>query len=104
MPRNHCENYWRPKMKTPREILLERHQTVVPKLDSIRNGIVTELNRQDTKAQSYLSGFVSLCLGGSKNLWMELVLPSRRIWASLAVVWILIFLVNFSQRDRSQIV
>jgi hypothetical protein len=37
-----------------------------------------------------------------QTLWRELIFPCRRIWAGLAAVWILIFIVNFSQRDGSQ--
>ncbi|MGH7977237.1 MAG: hypothetical protein ACREC8_11320 [Limisphaerales bacterium] len=87
-------------MKTPREILLERHQTAAPKLDTIRCEIVGELNNRETKKQSFLSGFVVLFLCCSKTFWRELILPSRRIWASLAAIWVFIFILNFSQRDK----
>jgi hypothetical protein len=40
-------------------------------------------------------------LGRSKKLWLELVLPCRRIWTGLAAVWILVFIVNVSQHDGS---
>ena len=35
--------------------------------------------------------------------WRQLILPSRRIWAGLAAIWILIFLFGFSQRDRAEL-
>jgi hypothetical protein len=89
-------------MKTPRDILFARHQTVAPKLDAIRCEVVAGLNHQDTKAQRGTINLVSWCLGGSNKLWLELVWPCRRIWAGLAAVWVLIFIVNFSQRDGSQ--
>ena len=92
------------KMKTPREILLKRHQSAAPKLDAIRREVVAELNHQDTKAQSWTENLTSWCLGGSNKLWIELIWPCRRIWTGLAAVWILIFIVNFSQRDGSQTV
>jgi hypothetical protein len=88
-------------MKTPREILFGRHQNVAPKLDAIRCEVVAGLNHQDTKAQSPAINLVSWCLGGSNKLWLELVWPCRRIWTGLAAVWILLFIVNFSQRDGS---
>ncbi|HTA94785.1 MAG TPA: hypothetical protein VK769_01545 [Verrucomicrobiae bacterium] len=34
--------------------------------------------------------------------WRELIFPCRRIWTGLAAVWILIFIVNFSQHDKSE--
>ncbi len=88
-------------MKTPREILFARHQAVVPKLDAIRREVVGKLNHQDTKAQSWSTILVSWCLGGSNKLWLELVLPCRRVWTGLAAAWIVIFIVNISQRDGS---
>jgi hypothetical protein len=88
-------------MKTPREILLEQHQAIAPKLDAIRREVVAGLRPEDTKAQSWAIHLVSWCLRGSNKLWRELVFPSRRIWAGLATAWLLILAVNFSLRDRS---
>jgi hypothetical protein len=90
-------------MKTPREILLEQHQTATPKLDAIRSEVIAELNRQDAKLQRGTINLASWRLGGFQKIWLELIFPSRRIWTSLAVIWIFIFIFNFSQRDRSQI-
>jgi hypothetical protein len=89
-------------MKTPRDILFARHQAAAPKLDALRCEVVVKLNHQDTKAQSRAGNLASWCLGGSNKLWLELVLPCRRIWTGLATVWILIFIVNVFQRDGSQ--
>jgi hypothetical protein len=89
-------------MKTARDILFARHQAAVPKLDAIRREVVAGLNRQDAKAQSPATSLMSWCLGGANKLWLELVWPCRRIWTGLAAVWILIFIVNFSQRGGSQ--
>ncbi len=87
-------------MKTPREILLERHGNIEPKLDGIRRAVVNELNNTDAKAQSWAAGFAALCLGFPNKLWNELVLPSRRIWTGLAAVWMVLFIINASQRDN----
>jgi hypothetical protein len=89
-------------MKTPRDILFARHQNAAPKLDAIRHEAVARLNHQDTKAQSWTENLVSWCLGASNKLWLELIWPCRRIWTGLAAVWILIFIVNFSQHDKSE--
>ena len=89
-------------MKTPREILLERHLAAAPKLDAIRHAVVTEeLNNQATKEQSSSFDFVTWLLRCSNNVWSELVLPSRRMWAGLAAVWLVLAAVNLSQRDHS---
>ena len=87
-------------MKTPREILWERHEAAEPKLDAMRRAVVNELNNKDAKAQGGGFNFVSWCLGCLSAPWRELILPSRRVWTGLAVVWILILAVNFSQRDN----
>lgn len=86
-------------MKTPRDILFARHQAAQPKLDAIRDKQIAQLNHKDTKTQSWISSFVSLCLSGSKTIWQELVLPSRRTWAGLATVWILLAAINLAQRE-----
>jgi hypothetical protein len=87
-------------MKTPRDLLFAHHQTAVPKLEAIRREVVRELNNQETKEQSRFAAFVSLLLGGFKTFCCELVFPCRRIWTGLAAVWLLLFIVNFSQRDN----
>jgi hypothetical protein len=87
-------------MKTPREILLERHRAAEPKLDAIRQEVVRELNNEATKEQSSFAAFVAWLLCCFKIFWRELILPSRRIWTGLAAVWLLIFAVNFFQRDE----
>ena len=89
-------------MKTPREILFARHQAAAPKLDAIRQEVVRELNNQATKEQSRPASFVAWFLGCSNKLWLELVWPCRRVWTGLAAVWVLIFIINVSQRDGSQ--
>ena len=90
-------------MKTPRDILFARHQAAVPKLDAIRRSVVIQLNNQETKEQSFPASLVASLLGCSNKLWLELVWPCRRIWTGLAAVWVLLAIVNFSQRDGSQV-
>ena len=87
-------------MKTPRDILFARHQTTAPKLDAIRREVVDELNNKGTKTRSFLSSFAPLRLCCSNIFWQELVWPCRRTWTGLAAVWVLLFIVNFSQRDN----
>lgn len=89
-------------MKTPREILLAQHRAAEPKLDAIRRAVVAgALNSKATKEQSWAQSLVAWFLGGSNTLWRELILPSRRVWARLAAVWVLIIAANVSQRDHS---
>ncbi len=86
-------------MKTPREILFARHQAAAPKLDAIRCSVVGELNNKETKEQSQPTFLVAWLLRCSNRIWLELVFPCRRIWTGLAAVWILLFIINSSERD-----
>ena len=96
-------------MKTPREILLARHKAVKPKLDDLRQNVVAQLNNKDDasctaqKTQSFSDSLVSSLLGCPAAIWREMILPARRIWAGLALVWLLILAANFSIRDHSGI-
>ena len=91
-------------MKTPRDILFARHQAAAPKLDALRREVVRELNNKATKEQSRPASLVASFLGCSNKFWLELIWPCRRIWSGLAAVWILLFIVNFSQHDGSRVV
>jgi hypothetical protein len=85
-------------MKTAREILLERHETVVPKLNAIRHEIIRE-GRRVAVPKFRVADTATLPI----LIWRELIFPCRRIWTSLAAIWILIFIFNFSQRDKSEL-
>ena len=85
-------------MKTPREILLERHQATAPQLDVIRRKVVWEGQRVAVPKFRVADTATLPML-----IWRELFLPSRRIWTGLATVWILIFVFNFSQRDPAEL-
>jgi hypothetical protein len=88
-------------MKTPRDILFARHQATMPKLDAIRREVLkAELweGRCVAVPKFRVTGTATLPI----SIWRELVFPCRRIWTGLAAVWMLIFIVNVSQRDGSQ--
>jgi hypothetical protein len=70
---------------------------------NVRRTVLAGLNHQDTKTRSWTDNFVSLCLGGSYRLWRELIFPCRRTWTALAAIWVLIFVFNVSQRDKSEL-
>jgi len=89
-------------MKTPRDTLFARHQNAAPKLDAIRREVLSaEFVREGRRAavpKFRVADTATLPL----LIWRELIFPCRRIWAGLAAIWILIFVVNFSQRDKSE--
>ena len=88
-------------MKTPRDVLFERHRSALPKLDVIRQSTVAavcdrQLGMDDAgERRSQTAAYNDLAC-----VLAELIWPSRRIWAGLASVWVLIFIFDFSQRDR----
>jgi len=92
-------------MKTPRDILLERHQATAPKLDAIRRealNVAADVNRRKQPVRELT--FAATLANAIRLSFLELVWPCRRIWIGLTAVWILLFIVNVSQRDGSQTV
>src|SRR5688572_9621455 len=73
-------------MKTPRELILERHRTSAVKLD---------LQGKDLAA--YASPRPVL-----RAWWEESIWPWRRIWIGLAPVWVIIAVLNLSSRDEPE--
>ena len=62
-------------MKTPREILLARHQAANAKLHEIRRAVVADLSPRQTR---------ELEMPFLLKLWRELFWPCRRTWAGLS--------------------
>lgn len=93
-------------MKSPREILLARHQAAAPKLDRIRHTVVAEIYIKDAKKRSGSMNFASWCLGCSQalcwKLWLELIWPSRRTWAGLAAAWVALAVFNLAQTEPAR--
>jgi hypothetical protein len=71
-------------MKTPRELLLKRHEAALPKLDALRAALPA--------LASQLSTFNSQ----PTSLWERLFGPNPLAWAGLAAVWLVLFAVNQS--------
>jgi len=79
-------------MKTPREILSERHRSAEPQLDAIRKAVVAEhiIAPQFKNEQRRTINTISL----ASKLWMELILPARRFWFAMAGAWVVILVLN----------
>jgi hypothetical protein len=85
-------------MKTPREILLERHRAAEGKLDAIRReALQLAAEGQAASAQKPKLTLAMIPL----TIWRELFLPARRIWAGLAAVWVLIFVLRVASSEPS---
>ena len=79
-------------MKTPRELYLEKHQAMGPRLDRLRAGIVkSELAKQAPSLETR-PGFLS-------ELRRELIGPGRKLIVALAPVWLIILLLQAAARQ-----
>jgi len=72
-------------MKALRELLLQRHQASVPKLDEIRRRAVASISGATAKDEQ-----ATIWLRTARKIWIELILPSRRAWSGLAAAWVAI--------------
>ena len=78
-------------MKTPREILLGRHQAAQARLDRIRQDAVAEMTRdRRISDEPAPARELPLLAAAALKLWRELILPSRTVWTGLVAVWLMI--------------
>lgn len=72
-------------MKTPRELLLQRHHSAVPRLDAIRRNAIAELTPATDRNSERRSaaGFLA-----------EFLLPLRWHVAAMSTLWLLAILLN----------
>jgi hypothetical protein len=91
-------------MKTPREILFQRHENAAPKLDAIRREVVEVAADVNRRKQLVHELTLAAALANAIRLSLrELVWPCRRTWAALAAVWVALFIFNVSQRDKAEL-
>jgi hypothetical protein len=74
-------------MKTPRELLLQRHQAVEPKLNAVRQNALTALARP-----------------GMAQSWREFVFSLRWHLAGMSAIWIAVLLLNLCSAPGSTVV
>lgn len=80
-------------MKTPREILLERHRNAERKLDAIRCNAVAAAFRCRPQSRR---GFLSTLNTQVSTLFHELIWRARHAWAGLAAAWVFIAIANYN--------
>lgn len=71
-------------MKTPRQILFERHADAQASLDALRQSVVAPMRQRRSPWRELL--------------WQELVLPIRPLLAGLSVAWVLILALHLTAR------
>ena len=89
-------------MKTPREILFDRHRYVEPKLDRIWTRIAARPAVAPYQQPIEMESPVGLDRRASRVVfvfWRELIWPCRRVWAGLACVWAFIIVLNVANRE-----
>ena len=85
-------------MKTPRELLFERHRAAESKLDVLRQEAVAGL------AQRSADGHHSGAAVPAVTAWRDLLLSFRWHLAGLGAAWLLILGFNLAAADHSQTV
>jgi hypothetical protein len=81
-------------MKTPREILLTRHQSANPKLDDRRTTALSIVfsKAPGTARNGPMEGL--LPVRAALAVWRELIWPCRRAWAGMAALWVVMWGIN----------
>jgi len=90
-------------MKTPRELLLARHQAANAKLDRIRRAairVAADVNRRSAPVREFT--FAATILRVLAIPFRELIWPCRRTWTGLAAVWVAILVFNLTHAERGQ--
>ncbi len=85
-------------MKTPREILFERHRLAESKLDAVRHRAIVVAARPAC-AEASLGTWLRAAL---KTAWQGLIWPSRRTWAAIAMLWLAVLVGNLELKTPVQ--
>jgi len=90
-------------MKTPRELILQRHQSAEPKLKAIRGEDLAACARSTATQPSHQpKQFFNLIFVAMK-LWQESIRPWRRIWAGMAAIWLVLLVLNLVTRETPRL-
>jgi hypothetical protein len=79
-------------MKTPRELILERHRAAQAHLDEIRARAIDEALAPSPSATES----VTAPTGWLASFWREVVLPGRWAWSGMAAAWAVIVVLQGS--------
>src|SRR6267154_2644779 len=81
-------------MKTPREILFERHRQARPGLDAVRQKALAGVLAAQDAGRAHPEAIL-------KKVWLELIWPSRRAWAGMAALWLAVLAANLEMKASS---
>lgn len=90
-------------MKTPREILFERHRQAEPKLDAVRRKALAALPVAGSVNNAHFNTRAAFHPARAvlRKTWLELIWPSRRVWAGMAVIWLGVLAANLEMKATS---
>jgi hypothetical protein len=81
-------------MKTPREVLLDRHRKAETELDRMWRATLRRGLQNTADGIERVPPFAI-----AWKLWRELVWPCRRIWAGLTCAWVVILVLNIASSE-----
>jgi hypothetical protein len=92
-------------MKTPREILFERHRQAEPKLDAVRRKALAALPAAGSVHNAHFNtpGAFRRARAVLGKAWLELIWPSRRAWAGMAVLWLVVMAANLEMKATTNV-
>lgn len=90
-------------MKTPRQMLFDRHSPADRELERIQTRVLARgLQRPAQTAFAQADGRDGhQAIIFYRKLWFEVILPARRIWAGFAAVWLVMVVANLADADHA---
>jgi hypothetical protein len=91
-------------MKTPRELILEKHRSIKARLGRIRPEELAALAREALASTAHPNpmrqeaGLWAI----ARDFWMESIRPWRRVWIGMAAAWIVILVSFAATHDMPQ--
>src|ERR1039458_9511004 len=85
-------------MKTPRELILERHQPAEAKLKAILAEDLAACTRSTALASPHRPPAFDLSTAAAR-FWQETFWPWRRAWIGIAAIWVFILVFNLGARE-----
>lgn len=88
-------------MKTPREIILEKHRRVETRLESLNAETLASAARESLECAPAKSASPAHALSFVERFWIEAILPWKRVWIGFAAVWVGIVALNVAVNGNS---